>query len=506
MKKRISALLAILMCAGLFMTACSKNPSTDFSSGSLDSVIETSSEAEKEDDTSSTTSTESTNKTSSTGTNKTSSTTSTASKNNTGNKTSSTASKTEANKDTNAVRDLKGRTINYVAYWAELEKGSSQRANTYWKRKEEIEKKYNCKIKHIYKSRDAIDTEVIPSILSGSPVADVFNVQQDRMYSLINKKVVYPLSDLKELNFKDKKWNPAMTAMATVNGKVYGMLASDGPYCNTMLLYNKDYFKANGLPDLYDLQESGKLTWAKFREIAKSATKGSVKGFAMTSADEFMVQSLIHANGGKMVSRGKGLDFTCTLNSKNTINAMQFWQDMRQKDGSVLEPGANGYNYCMEQFAAGNAAMHLGEVYQFPDIANKANFEIGAVLFPAGPDSNLPYMLDTSNASPLVMSANTKNPADVALVMNEFAGADLLPWEEYYYDMFYNEEVVESMRLFRDLVRGGKYLIDYGTCVGNTYEIGIHGGLTAVSKGEKTPAQVIEEVQGKLQNAINAFN
>lgn len=424
------------------------------------------------------------------------------------NKTSSTGktSSTAQSTGNNAVRDLKGRVINYVTYWAELEKGSSQRANTYWKRKEEIERKYNCKINHIYKSRDAIDTEVIPSILSGAPIADVFNVQQDRMFSLINKKVIYPLSDLKELDFKDTKWNPALAKMSTVDGKVYGMLASDGPYCNTMLLYNKDYFKANGLPDLYELQKNGTLTWDKFREIAKSATKGNVKGFAMTSADEFMVQSLIHANGGKMVSRGSGLDFTCTLNSKNAINAMQFWQDMRQKDGSVLEPGANGYNYCMEQFAAGNAAMHLGEVYQFPTIANKANFEIGAVLFPAGPDSNLPYMLDMSNASPLVMSANTKNPADVALVMNEFSGADLLPWEEYYYDMFYNEDVVNSMRKYRDLVRQGKYLIDYGTCVGNTYELGIHGGLTAVSKGEKTPAQVIEEVQGKLQSAINTFN
>lgn len=489
--KKVAAVLALLLCVTLLFTACSGTTPKD------------------EETTTTTTASAGDSTTTDTGSSANQGSTTTKGDGTTtkadGKTTTTTKANVSSGKDT-SVRDLKGRVINYVAYWAELEKGTSQRANTYWKLKEEIQKKYNCTIKHIYKSRDAIDTEVIPSILSGAPIADVFSVQQDRMYSLINKKVIYPLSDLDEFDFSEDKWSPAMIAMATVDGKVYGVNPSDGPYCNTMLLYNKDYFKANNLPDLFQLQKAGTLTWDKFREIAKSATKGNVKGFAMTSADEFMVQSLIHANGGKMVSRGKGLDFTCTLNTKNTINAMQFWQDMRQKDNSVLDPGANGYEYCMEQFAAGNAAMHLGEVYQFADIVNKANFEIGAVLFPAGPDSNLPYMLDTSNASPYVMSANTKNPADVAMVMDQFLGIDQLPWEEYYYDMFYSDEVVASMRTYRDLVRQGKFLIDYGTCVGNTYELGIHGGLTAVAKGEKTPAQVIEEVQGKLQSAINTFN
>lgn len=412
-----------------------------------------------------------------------------------------TTTRSSGSKDT-AVRNLKGRVINQVAYWTEPKKGESPSANAYWKLKESVQAKYNCTINWIFKSRESIDAEVFPSIMSGKPIADIFTVQQDRMFALISKKMVYALSDLKQFDFTENKWDPVVKQISTVNGKTYGMSASDGPFAVSMLLYNKDYFKKNNLTDLYSLQKSGGLDWEAFRTIAKNATKGDVKGFAMI-ADEYMAQSLIMANGGLLVSRGKGLDFTCTANSPNVLYALDFWQKMRTVDKSCID--SNGYTYGRDLFIQGKAAMFYGELSMSKEITDKANFDIGMVLFPTGPSGKQPYLLEQSIASPWVMAVTTQAPEDVAMVFDALMQPSSISWQDTYYDMYYSDEVLASLKIYTDLVKKGKFTIDYAISVGGLYDTGLHGGLISVSKGEMTPAQAIETVQGQMNAAIKNF-
>lgn len=414
----------------------------------------------------------------------------------------STSSSTTVEKDT-SIRNLGGRTINYVCFWPELKKGESQRANAYWKAKEAVEKKYNCKINYIYKSQENIDLEVIPSIMSGNPVADVFALSANRLYSLIYNNMLYPLSDCPQFDFSEDKWPRYVVEMATVNGKTYAMNSVEGPYADTVLLYNKDYFAKNGLPDLFELQQKGQFDWAALRKIAKDATKGDVKGFAMAYDNLDTCRTFIHANGGVMVTRDEGFNFKNTINSKQTLYALDFWQQMYTKDKSCTEQ--NGYDYCMNQFINGKAAIHCCELYRSETITNGANFEIGMALFPAGPDSNLPYLVDQTGGTIYVMSATVKNPQDVAMVWDAFCGADQLPWEEYYYDMYYSDEAMTSLRTYVQLVRKGKYILDYVDCLGDQYDIGLHAAFYPIGTGEMTPAQAIETAQGKLDAAIRAF-
>lgn len=426
---------------------------------------------------------------------------STTSKRNTGGTTPTSPS---SQKDT-SPRDLKGRVINYVTYWNELKKGSSQVANSYWKQKEEVEKKFNCKIKFVFKTREAIDAEVKSSILSGAPIADIFTVSQDALYAMAFRNLLYDQGSLRQLDFSEAKWEPSTREISTIDGKVYGSWATPGPYSFAMLMYNIDYFKANNLPDLFDLQQKGKLNWDKLRQIAKDATKGNVKGLAMSSADESMMRFIISANGGRLVSRGKSYDFKVTMNSKNTINAIEFWKKLRNEDKSVLENPGMGYTYGAEQFAKGNAAMQLAQRDMWSGIVDQARFKIGMVLFPSGPDATLPYLVDETNKSMTVMPVNVKNPEDVAAVWDAYAGADQPPWEDRYYDMFNNKDIITSMKKYVELVHQGKYNVDYTSCIGNTYGLGIHTGLIAAAAGTKTPAQAVEEVESLLKTAVNGF-
>ena len=91
------------------------------------------------------------------------------------------------------------------------------------------------------------------------------------------------------------------------------------------------------------------------------------------------------------------------------------------------------------------------------------------------------------------------------MVWDAFCGADQLPWEEYYYDMYYSDEAMTSLRTYVQLVRKGKYILDYVDCLGDQYDIGLHAAFYPIGTGEMTPAQAIETAQGKLDAAIRAF-
>ena len=405
---------------------------------------------------------------------------------------------TAGKKDT-SVRNLGGRTITLVAYWQERVKGADQQANSYWKQKEAVEKKFNCKIKHVYKTRDAIDTEVISSILSGKPIADVFWTTYDRALSLIKGNMLYPVSDLKQFDFSESKWGRD-DGTSTFNGKRYNCGISGGAV-NAMLLYNKDYFEKNGLPDLFKLQQSGELSWNKLREIAKNATKGDVKGFAMANTPYNMAATFVQSNGGVFVSRdGDGFDFSCTLNSANTLYALQFWQDMYSKDKSCVE--MLNFEYCINQFAAGKAAMHYSESYTWPEITKKAKFNIGAVAFPDGPNAKNKYGT-TGGGACAVIPISAKNVEDIAMVWDAFADADKLDWENYYFDLFYNNDVITSIKQVVNY-KGTKQA-DYVAGIGDFEEMGINKALSAVSLGETTPSQAVESLQGILKSKIASF-
>lgn len=488
MIKRIFRILfvSILCLTMLLTTACRKNPSSEGSSLLSESYIENT-----YDDSSELVSNVSSDQS------VPNDTTSNVSGNN-----SSQSSESTSGKDTTVI-DLKGRTITFVANWEELKKGSSQRANIYWERKEAIEKKYNCKIVHKFMSKESIDTEIIPSILSGKPIADFFYTEPNRVYSLVNKGLLYPLSDLKQFDFSEEKWSSVVIDANTYEGKVYGCDSNNEPWITGALLYNKDYFQKNNLPDLNELQKSGGLTWDKFREIAKNATKGDVKGFAMNASHEFTLPIFIHANDGAIVTRTGDYSFSSTVNSKNTINAMQFWQDMCIVDKSVATE-SNSYLGFEDAFTSGKAAIHYAESYRWPDIVNNSNFEVGLALMPAGPDSSQNYGL-SFGMSACVMPQNVKNPEEVALVIDAFNGADKMPWEDYMYDIFYDDDIMDTLKIAIDEVNKGNYKLDYIDTIGDVYDLGLHGAYGQIGSGQATPAQAVESINGIVKSAIDSL-
>lgn len=398
--------------------------------------------------------------------------------------------------------DLKGRTITFSAFWPEPKKGTDDAANRYWIQKEAVEKRFNCKINYIYKNLNQIEQEIVPSILSGSPIADVFWIQQNTLVPKIRKKIIYPISDLNNFDVNDSRFMVDATKFSTLYGKTYGVVNNQTNFLY-MLLYNKTYFKQQGLEDLVTLQTAGKLSWDKLAEIAKQATKNGVAGLAPVESDELMSVCMMRANGGGIVTVDKNTNFSCVINSPQNAYALNFYKKMKMEDKSILEL-KGGYLYPAEQFEQGKAAMLFASGYMNKDIADKSKFELGAVIFPSGPNATLPYFIDCSSYSLQVMASTTKNPEEVASVWFEMSkNTSPFTWEERLSDIFTDKNSMQSFKTYHNLLLQGKYIQDYGTTVAEFYgTVNMFAKFRQMSTGEISVAQGLESLEGVIKQSI----
>lgn len=397
--------------------------------------------------------------------------------------------------------DLKGRTITYAANWNEPTNDAR-----YMKRKQWLEGTLKCKIKHYPLLSDTDRDNLTNSILAGKPIADFFT-QGPGVYNFASKGMLYPISDLECINVNDPKWNKLIREYSTINGKTYGIYWKQNVFRN-VLVYNKSLIK--GDDDLYTLQKNGKLTWDKLFAIAQKVQQANanVKDFAATSGtmdiNDF-TNVFIAANNGRMATRGKGLDFSYTYDSKNTRRALEEVQRW-VKAGLLLDVAGKSYLYAHSQFYKGKVGMMPADNWQLSDIFAKAKFKVGAVLFPKGPDAK--YDLVDQNGQEFYMIPSTvKNPEEVGKFINAMADYDIAndpTWEEIWGDICDDDkQVMDTFRRYLKAIDEGKYFLDYRDVVqGAIYDNGVYGMLAEVARSSLTPQAFLESIKPVAEQNI----
>lgn len=357
------------------------------------------------------------------------------------------------NKD--RVRDLKGRTITCVAWW-----DGTDRNTAAGKIMSEVEVLLNCRyVERKMSSYQALYT----SILAGAPIADLFCPYDQGTLQLANKGLLTPLDTLSEFNLKEDCWDPATIAETTLNGHVYGI--SRNFQWRSVLIYNKTMFKANGWEDLYTLQKNGKLTWAKLEEIlkkAKSVSGDTVNRYGLVpvySVREFGLD-LLKANGVATISRvGDTTKLVNNLtNNPAATHALTTLQNWAGEKGILYDTRNLGWDSGREVFYTHKAAMALIDYSQLGTILEHANFDMGLVLFPHGPDTANDLVVHSS--VPVVIPANVKNPNDVALYwdicrnrMKESFLNDVTPIS----DLLPDESATATIDRLRKMLKAGQY-------------------------------------------------
>ncbi len=408
-------------------------------------------------------------------------------------------SSTPTSKKDTSDRDLKGRTITFMAEWEEPAKGSSSFWNNYWKVKTNLQKKYNVKFKHVYGSGNWYDTWVA-SVMSGEPMADIICSQQDP-YAAYKAGLLYNVKSLKTLDLSEDKWVKAVNTIGTIGDAQYALYASK--YIkSTAIMYNKDIFKKNGVEDLYTLQKNGKLTLDKFISIATELQSKTKKASILPGTYVYNVHKIFtYANGGRFITR-TGTD---NINLKATINSSAvsagFTAAQNLVNLGVVESNIDGTNWLWsrEQFAKGNYPILISGDLQAA--LEQANFEVGAIRIPSvsGGTADVLEVLDWCG-----IAANTKNPEDVGFVFDKMAEVIFTCDYESRFQDIASDDVMELIRNHaKDIIAGNGIDYDYACLLNkDLWTNGVGQAFQDMTSGKETPANTILTVEGIYSSQI----
>lgn len=207
------------------------------------------------------------------------------------------------------------------------------------------------------------------------------------------------------------KLSPALRETYQFEGK---QMAIPFTIESTAIAYNKDIFKAAGLPDLKEIEDT--WTWEDLHELARQLTVKNEKGDTVqygfyTGVDRLPAWEFIWSRGAEMFSEDGE---TCTLDAPEIADALRPLAQMYQEG---LSPSIDTTTTTSgdDIFISGQIAMIPAGVWKLPSYNNITTFEWDVVEIPF--DAVTGNRVSSSNVLGLFINPNAKNyEAAVALL------------------------------------------------------------------------------------------
>lgn len=218
--------------------------------------------------------------------------------------------------------------------------------------------------------------------IAGRAAPDVICTEVDLFVTFQSKGVLLDLTPYvkgdPDINLSD--FYPAIIDRFTVGGKIYSIPRDTAPFA--CVYYNKKMFDDAGLPyptddwDVNDLLE-------KAKRLTRVNPDGTVVQYGFYA---WAWQNFVYAFGGSLVDNVKN-STRCTLDSKESIEGLQFYADLINKHKvhpsstamSNLAMGVQG------MFMTGRLAMFSSGIWETPGLRKINDFDWDVAMFPKGP-------------------------------------------------------------------------------------------------------------------------
>lgn len=401
--------------------------------------------------------------------------------------------------------DLKGETIRIGVWYDNADPRSVEEKTPAVEEQikliEAAEKKYNAKIEYVkFGDYNKYLENFTTTSLSGTPFADIVLLELFWAFpQLVNKDFIQPVDDF--LDLQDPKYINWMKNGGSYDGKQYGM--TDGAPSPYGFYYNKTLVQKLGLEDPYELQQKGEWTWDKFRDFAKKATKdtngdGKTDIYGVAGAygkHVFLTEQLIYTNNGSVDKDADG-NIKFSLDSENSVAALQLVSDMYNKDKSIMQPIPDDAS---KEFIAGKGVMYGGFSWELNGLLeNMKNQEIGYVFFPKGPkaDKHITY---TPFGNMFMVSKHSKNAEAAVKIYDEISlhevGRKLA--EQSRESAYPNKESLDTRNQMADSI---DYISYYAIPDGQKMFEGVVNDITT---GKISPATAVDKVKPQFEANIN---
>lgn len=190
---------------------------------------------------------------------------------------------------------------------------------------------------------------------------------------------------------------------------------------STAIAYNKDIFKAAGLTDLKEIEDT--WTWDDLVEIAKKLTiknsSGETQQFGFyVAADRIPTWEMIWSHDYEMFDDKKE---TCLLDQPGIAEALQPLVSMYE-EGVSPSVDATASTSGDDMFISGKIAMIPAGIWKVPSYNNITSFDWDVVQLPF--DASTGKRVSSSNVLGLVINPNTKNLEAAVAALEELVQPD----------------------------------------------------------------------------------
>lgn len=287
----------------------------------------------------------------------------------------------------------------------------------------DTEQKYNVKLSFVNYTGSTSYWEYIRQVaLAGAFVGDVLTCQASDIHLLVNNNVIIKLDNYIDFSSPLNDTIPHQQ-VSFFRCNYWGYVNTPVLGGQPTMMYNKDIFSKEGLPDAVDLMMADEWNYSKFLELAIFATKdvngdGIIDQWGLDDTSPnaaWTIQVFLQSNGGKVFNyiKDDGL-FEYAYNHPNALKSLQFWSDLVNVY-KVMPPYIGNLRWGKKTgpYYTGTAAMAIAQVSTKGPVPMDSVF----VAFPKGPDTDKYNFY--SGTWFWAVSSLSKYPAEAAKVMEK---------------------------------------------------------------------------------------
>ena len=417
------------------------------------------------------------------------------------------------------VRDLKGKTIKFATFWQDWD-GTNRGVETIQQQElnanaiKSIEEDYNCKIEIVLMSSKTYLSDIATARSAGLVYANIFQLQKE-MSPLYRSNSVANLAEVESVGLTTNEWNPAMTAMTTYKGKVYGVGVNQNRLMYDVIFFNKTIAEKYNLGNLYDLVRNGEWTHDKFLELNEKVTKASNrKVFGTVGCYTCSLKDLIYSNRTLPIIQKDGKTvFNGTSN--DNLKMLNFIQEF-PKNGYYYNSAMNMYDHKADTVTASESAFEQGKTlfyitsaWMSTNFSKKMKDEYGILPLPKGPDSE-DYINLITNSRYMSLFDGDPDIEDAGAVMVALinrSNMKVADWDDSQLSALCDEDSLEMLQtiLKSDVViTGDQHMEDPTDGAANNYDMDYWtNAINDIIRGTKTPKQAMDEIVNPIQALLD---
>ena len=410
--------------------------------------------------------------------------------------------------------DFGGKTVTIYDYWSGngdrvAEPTEEQQAQ--YDYRDWLEATYNVKIVQMQGGDWGSCAEHMINFVSAPDGSyRAYIIEPGKVGSLVANGVAAPIN----YDFSAEKFNQFTIDAWSMGGKVYGFStgATEPRGC---VYFNKRILQEANIDwnTIYDMQAAGTWTWAAFEDMLKATTQdldndGVIDVWGFGGSGDDMYNLAVFGNGGSYFDFDADGKLQPTMNSEETLTALNWGKEMQSKYWAPTPEGAN-WDWFKEAWKAGTFAFYVYQTYGgYNDNSEMADMEDewGCVAFPV-PNEGDNYIHVASENTTLIPNVYSEEEvANIMFIVDMWTNAtpgydDEDAWIGNKYNYTDDRAVDETYAMLRQAEHAvANKVVLLGT------QNDILGSSLLWSLGGSTPAELIEAGMPAWQAACDTFN